>query len=116
MNSQSMSYDVGPALERFGGDREFLAECVDLLKTEIPPLLASLKDAIRKGASEQAHAAAHALKGMTSNFCEEGPAATAAQLVEAARDGRLAEAPNLLARLEQEIEALLASLESATKH
>jgi HPt (histidine-containing phosphotransfer) domain-containing protein len=116
MNTEAISYDVGPALERFGGDRDFLAECVDLLKAEIPPLMSSLRDSIGKGAPEQAHAAAHALKGMTSNFCEQGPAATAAQLVEVARAGQLTTAPQLLARLEREIAGLLESLQAATAH
>jgi HPt (histidine-containing phosphotransfer) domain-containing protein len=112
----SISYDVGPALERFGGDRDFLAECVGLLKAEIPALLAALKDGIRNNAPDPTHAAAHALKGMTSNFCEEGPAMTAAALVEAAREGHMSDAPALLARLEQEIDALVLSLEAATAH
>lgn len=112
----SISYDVGPALERFGGDRDFLAECLGLLKAEIPALLAALKDGIRNNAAEPTHAAAHALKGMTSNFCEEGPTVTAAEIVEAAREGRMAEAPDLVARLEREIHALVGSLEAATAH
>src|SRR5262245_37993291 len=112
----SLTYDVGPALERFGGDRAFLAECVDLLKGEIPLLIASLKDSIRNGAPDLTHAAAHALKGMTSNFCDDGPAVTAAQLVEVARSGQLTPAPALVARLEREIVGLLAALQAASEH
>ena len=113
---ESLTYDVGPALERFGGDRAFLAECVDLLKDEIPLLMALLKDSIRDAAPEQTHAAAHALKGMTSNFCDDGPAVTAAKLVEVARAGQLTQAPPLVARLEAEIVGLLAALQAASEH
>lgn len=115
MNTQSpASYDLTSALERFGGDRVFLAECTDLLRAELPPLLNLLRNSIHTQAADQAHAAAHALKGMTSNFCEEGPAVTAAELAEAAREGKLAVAPALLARLERELDQLLTALGAAT--
>jgi len=105
------TYDVTGVVDRLGGDRAFVSECVDLFAAELPLRLQALREGVRAASAEAVQATAHALKGMTSNFCLEGPARTAHLLVSAARDGRLDEAPRLLARLEDELQGLQAALD-----
>jgi two-component system sensor histidine kinase/response regulator len=104
------TYDVSGVLDKLGGDREFLAECIDLFAAELPAMMQTLRDSIQAASPDRVHAAAHALKGMTSNFCEDGPAKTAGRIDRLAREGQIDEAPRLFAELEDEIEKLLADL------
>lgn len=110
MGQREPVYDVSGAIERMGGDRAFLAECVDLFEAELPPLLASLRESIRRGSPDEVYVAAHAIKGMSSNFCTKGPAQTADRLVRLSRDGELAQARGLVEQLERELQFLLAVL------
>jgi HPt (histidine-containing phosphotransfer) domain-containing protein len=105
-------YDVSGVVEKLGGDWDFIAECVDLFAAELPAMMQTLRDSVAAGSPERVHAAAHALKGMMSNFCEEGPARTAGTLDHHAREGRIDEAPRLLAELEDEVPRLVAALQA----
>lgn len=110
MEAGEPEYDVSGAIQRMGGDRAFLAECVDLFEAELPPLLARLRESVLRESRSDLYTAAHAIKGMSSNFCTEGPAQTADELVRLSRAGELAEAPALVAQLEAELQLLLAAL------
>ena len=105
------AYDVTGVVDRLGGDRAFLAECVDLFAAELPPMMAALRDSVNEASPEKVQATAHALKGMTSNFCQEGPARTADRIDALAREGRLSDASRLLAQLEDELVLLQAALQ-----
>ena len=93
---------------------EFVTQCVDLFVAELPPLLESLRDGVRNESRPKVSHAAHALKGMISNFCDQGPAQTAQRLELIARQGQVADAPRLLAQLEREVEALVVALQRLT--
>ena len=54
--------------------------------------------------------AAHVFKGSVSNFATAGPTATAFELETVGREGRVADAPAVLARLEREVASLLDQL------
>jgi HPt (histidine-containing phosphotransfer) domain-containing protein len=108
--SEQADYDVTGVIDKLGGDREFIAECVDLFEAELPLLMTSLRDGVSADSPERVQAAAHALKGMTSNFCEDGPAKTAGRIDHLAREGHLQDAPELVAQLEGELARLLAAL------
>ncbi len=90
---------------------EFVAECIALLEQEAPAALDAIRDAVAQNSAPLISNAAHALKGMAGNFSADGPAATAARLDRMAREGNLAEAPAMLARLEVELPELIAALQ-----
>jgi two-component system sensor histidine kinase/response regulator len=113
--AEQATYDVTGVVDKLGGDREFIAECVDLFEAELPPLMNALRDSVSAASLERVQAAAHALKGMTSNFCEDGPAKTAGRLDHMAREGQLQDAPRLVTQLEEEVARLLDALH-ALKH
>ena len=108
------TYDVTGVIDKLGGDREFLSECIDLFASELPAMMQTLRDSIHAAAPDRIHAAAHALKGMTSNFCEDGPARTAGRIDHLAREGQIEDAPRLFAQLEDEVAMLLADLRAIT--
>jgi HPt (histidine-containing phosphotransfer) domain-containing protein len=104
--------DFSAMLERFGGDRQFIAECVGLFLAEMPAALEAIRHAVQSNSALRLSEAAHALKGMTSNFSEAGPARTAAQLDALARTGHLADAPRLVSQLEREMDRLVAAFQT----
>ncbi len=74
----SQPFDKDALIDRVDGDAEFLAESVALLDEDGPPLLGEIRDAASTSDVDRVAKAAHAFKGLVSNFC-----ATAAE--EAAR-------------------------------
>jgi two-component system, sensor histidine kinase and response regulator len=98
--------------ERLGGDRQLASELVDIFLSEYPNLVGALRHTVSRGDGDAIRRAAHAVKGTVVNFVHDGPAATALALERAAAESRLAEIPALMARLEGEIELLVAAMRS----
>jgi hypothetical protein len=69
-----------------------------------------VRESVEQGTPDLVRRAAHAFKGSVSNFITGGPTATAFALETIGRDGRIAEARSVLARLEREVDSLLAQL------
>jgi CheY-like chemotaxis protein len=87
-------------LERVGGDRAALRRLARLYLADYPKLLARLRRALAVGDAPGVRAAAHALKGSTSNFAATAAVAAAQRLQQLAEAGTLGEAPEVLADLE----------------
>jgi PAS domain S-box-containing protein len=87
-------------LERVGGDRAALRRLARLYLADYPKLLARLRRALAAGDAPGVRAAAHALKGATSNFAATAAVAAAQRLEQLAEAGTLGEAPAVLADLE----------------
>jgi two-component system sensor histidine kinase/response regulator len=97
-------------LERVGHDNELLRELVELFREDAPLRLAELNAALKDVSCSPLAAAAHALKGMVSNFAT-GPAYyTAAILERMGRAGDWSDAAALIAHLELRIQELDAAL------
>jgi HPt (histidine-containing phosphotransfer) domain-containing protein len=105
------TFDQAQLLERVDHDRAFLAETVGMLASDGRGLMQDIRAAIDAGDAGALGRAAHALKGMISNFC--APAAQEAALVveRAGKGGDLAGAPRAAGTLSEELEALIAELE-----
>jgi len=97
-------------IARLGGDEELARQLVTLFLDECPRMMAEVRDSVAQGTPELVRRAAHAFKGSVSNFLAEGPTVTAYALETIGRDGRTADAPAVLARLEIEVDALVAQL------
>jgi two-component system, sensor histidine kinase and response regulator len=102
-----MDWTPDELIERLGGDPELARQMAVLFVEECPNMLGAVRQSVSEGEPDGIRRAAHAFKGSVANFIHGGPAATALALEEAGREGRLADAPALLARLEQEVADLI---------
>lgn len=108
-------FDEAELLERVDNDVAFLAETVDMLATDGPTLLASVRAAIQAGDGAAVGKHAHALKGMISNFCAPTTQECALELEKMGKANALAAAPAALRALEERVAALTAELQSFIK-
>jgi signal transduction histidine kinase/DNA-binding response OmpR family regulator len=108
--AQKQAFDQMAALERLGGDEEFLIEIAGLFLRDAPRLMSELQGAMGRGDAQGLRRAAHALKG-SLGYVNAGDAVEIAQRLEVlAAAGNLAGAVELLAKLEREIAGLAESL------
>jgi len=98
-------------LERVQGDRELLAEIVQLFESGLPAILQGLRESIaRKEAAEIARTA-HMLKGSVGNF-GRGSAFRALEEMESfAKENDMAQAAKTFVLVERELKELLATLQ-----
>jgi HPt (histidine-containing phosphotransfer) domain-containing protein len=102
----SSVFDENALMDRLDGDVEFLEETIAMLHDDSPALLEQIAAAAESADAAALTKAAHALKGMLSNFCAE-PAETAARELEMmGRNEQLAEVHSATARVRQETERL----------
>jgi len=97
-------------LARLAGDEELALQLVEIFIAECPRMVDAVREAVEQNSADAIRRAAHALKGSTLNFIEDGPAATAFELEQMGREGGIAEARSLFERLEREIAGLLDDL------
>ncbi len=108
----SQPFDKDALIDRVDGDNEFLAESVALLDEDGPPLLGEIRDAASANDVARVASAAHAFKGLVSNFCATA-AAEAARRVEAiGRDGATEGLAAAVSSLEAEADLLMKALRS----
>lgn len=108
--------DLSAILVRLGGDAEFATECGELLEADLPGIVGALAEGFHLGSAEMIQQAAHTLKGVLSNFCENGPTTTAGRIEALALDGRLDDARPLVAVLNEELASLVAVLRGLRSH
>jgi CheY-like chemotaxis protein len=99
------------SLRELGGD-DFLAEVIDTFLADLPALLATLRRAIEAGDAAEARRAAHTLKSNGATLGAGGFAELCSALEQQAKDGRLEDAPGLLARIEAECRPLEHALDA----
>jgi HPt (histidine-containing phosphotransfer) domain-containing protein len=97
-------------IERLGGDEELARQLVTLFIGECPQMMAQVRESVEQGTPDLVRRAAHAFKGSVSNFLPGGPTATAFALEQIGRDGRLDDAPAVLATLERQVDVLITQL------
>ena len=102
--------DLECALNWVDGDRELLAELVDIFVQDCPARLEELRESIAAGDARRAHRVAHGLKGSVTGFGAESARNLAQQIELMAKDGNLAEAADALSALEKELARVLEGL------
>jgi two-component system, sensor histidine kinase and response regulator len=100
------SFDPEDVLARVAGDRDLLAELVDVFRAEYPRLLANLRHAVENADARGVQEAAHAIKGMVGNFGAAAASEAARALEVIGQEGVLTGAGAGVARLEREIDHL----------
>jgi two-component system, sensor histidine kinase and response regulator len=97
-------------LMRLGGDEALAKQLAALFIEECPQMLGRVRDSLQQTEADVVRRAAHAFKGSVANFVDGGAAASALELETMGRENNLADAPQVFARLEREIAALLVDL------
>jgi CheY-like chemotaxis protein len=98
-------------LERIDGDRVLLSELLVLLREDSTEQISTAHSAILRGDTTTLRRVGHALKGALANLAAPTAASIAGELESMGTDGEIAEAAITLARLEEELARVIASLE-----
>jgi PAS domain S-box-containing protein len=93
------------SLRELGGD-EFLAEVIDTFLADVGTLLATLHRALDEGDAAEVRRMAHTLKSNGATLGATEFAELCRELEQQAKDGRLEDAPGLVARIEEERRSL----------
>lgn len=108
-------WNAAAFVERLGADEDLARQLAALFVEECPRMMASVRESAAAGSAEQLHRAAHALKGSAANFTSDAPVTTAFEIEQLGRANDLARVPDVLARLEDEIEAFVTVLRQFEK-
>ncbi|MHB8484818.1 MAG: PAS domain S-box protein [Candidatus Acidiferrales bacterium] len=99
-------------LEQVQGDRELLAEIVQLFATGLPAVLQGLRESVARGDTAGVARMAHALKGSVGNFARRGAYRAVEEMEKFAKESNLTRTAQTFAVVEGELERLLAALEA----
>ena len=102
--------DRAALLYRMEGDREMLAEMIQLFQEAAPNLLIAIRDALERGDMPLLERSAHSLKGAAGNLSARPAAAAAQRLEKAARENDLESIRASFGEVERSVEQLLPAL------
>jgi len=91
----------------FEGDREFLAEILNLFLETCPKLLTAVEDAMSRNDAQAVRRAAHTLKGSVANFGAPKVVACAQELEMLGLEGNLTQAGMVWRALQELVDELL---------
>ena len=104
------TFDEEELLGRVDNDWDFLGETVEMLSADAPGLLGAVRRATEGGDAPAVGRAAHALKGMISNFCAPAALASAFEVEKIGKSGDLTSAPAAVDALSARLDELIAAL------
>ena len=105
------TFDHAELLERVDNDRAFLAETIEMLAGDGRTLMKEIRQSVDAGDAAAIGRAAHALKGMISNFCAPAAQEAALTVERIGKNGDLSPAAAAASALSERLEALIAELE-----
>jgi len=103
-------FDFDGAMGRLGGDEELFREIVQFFFEDSPGLLDKLRCGLRDQNASAVERAAHGLKGMAANFGAQRAIEAALRVENLGASGNLAEVPDAVRGLEEEIGILKVAL------
>jgi two-component system, sensor histidine kinase and response regulator len=106
----SQAFNELELLDRVDNDTEFLAETVQMLSDDGPALMRGIRKSLAAGDADGVARAAHALKGMVSNFSSAAVPGCAADLEKLARTGGLSDAVAAVEALDTTLRELIDAL------
>jgi HPt (histidine-containing phosphotransfer) domain-containing protein len=104
------TFDEKALLENVDNDIGFISETLEMLRVDAPGLLEKISQALASGDAPAVGSAAHALKGMVSNFCAATAQASALEVERMGKSGNLSCAPAAVEALRGHVSALTAEL------
>ncbi|MEJ2544382.1 MAG: Hpt domain-containing protein [Calditrichaceae bacterium] len=93
--------DLEVALERLGGDKEFLLELFDELNDQMDPTISDLKTAIETADYDQLRSVAHGMKGASSNLGADKISSYFKELEEMGRNKSADGAKEIIGKIKQ---------------
>ncbi len=109
--NQASAVDVADLLDRIDGDIEFVSELAATFEQDYPEKMKATQAAVARGDCEALRQTAHGLKGALANLAATHGAELAAQLEQAGQDNNLAQAPDLMRQLEEELPRVMSALQ-----
>jgi HPt (histidine-containing phosphotransfer) domain-containing protein len=103
-------FDFDGAMGRLGGDEELFREIVQFFFEDSPGLLEKLRCGLRDQNASAVERAAHCLKGMAANFGAHRAIEASLRVENLGASGNLAEVPEAIRGLEEEIGILRVAL------
>ena len=104
--------DWDEALDRMDGDEPVLREILSLFGQDAPSMMHKLEEARVSGEGHRIERAAHGLKGASATISARAVTPLAMRVEQLARDGRLAEALDLMEDLRREMLRLVRALDA----
>ena len=102
----SSSIDRKSLMEKVYGDKDLLAELIDMFLEISPSMVEAVDQSIKAFDSKKLYEAAHSLKGSIGNFSTAGPFQVAFELETMGRVGDFSDVQNVFAKLKTEMMAL----------
>jgi CheY-like chemotaxis protein/HPt (histidine-containing phosphotransfer) domain-containing protein len=99
-------------LERVGGDLGFLSELAEIFRADYPKQIRVAQEALARSDAEGVKRAGHVLRGALANLAATDACALALKVEETGASGDLSHAGPAIARLEEELYRVTASLDS----
>ncbi len=106
----SEQVDIVSLLQRVEGDKELLAEMVQVFLDDLPNLLNTMRDALLQGNMAMLERSAHSLKGAAGNLSAKQAADAAMELEKAAKDNDAESAKQSLAGVERVMKIVVPAL------
>ena len=107
--------DVPAALERIGGEMEFLWELLEIFQDDFRDKIGRLKDAVKSKDFNAVQNIGHALKGASANLSLLPLQAACKKMEEAGRSHEAQASEEALGEMEKEFERLLSFLRDLQK-
>jgi two-component system sensor histidine kinase/response regulator len=102
--------DRASLLERVEGDRELLAEMIQIFKEEVPVLMNTMRESLQRGDWTVLERSAHSLKGAVSNLSSKATASVALKLEQDAKNKDAESSKASVAEIERIMNSLLPAL------
>jgi two-component system, sensor histidine kinase and response regulator len=100
------SFDFAETLRRLEGDEQLFRELAGFFLEDAPILLKQIRNGLQQHDAKTVERGGHSLKGLVANFGAEAGVELAYSVEKLAQQGRLAEVPAALERLDREIAIL----------
>ena len=108
-------FDKDEILERFDGEKEFLAELVEIFINDFPAQFSEIQKAVDNRNGKDLEKSAHKLKGAIANFAEKAAFEAALKIEMMGKENRLEEVEEAYNTLVKEVEYLVNALKEFVK-
>ncbi len=107
--------DKDELLKRFDGEKEFLAELVDIFINDSPEQLSEIQKAVDNRNGKDLEKSAHKLKGAIANFEQKAAFEAALKIEMMGKENRLDGVEEAYGTLVKEVECLVDALKEVVK-